>query len=276
MAWELFDVTRTRHVGDWTKYLPDDLERKSKVLLKLTHIHPLVRTVRVLLTRRRTPEVLGTFAKCLEKLTSVTKLEITHAHTAMTTHLKNAFEGYTFPSIRTAILPAQAHNVLRCCTGVRSVTVNDMNHECSKLITAIGAACPAVEEVVDFHLDTGNNLKSLIKGAPNLRSIHLQHPPSKDTITSLKPFKKLKQLGATKYLKDTRTFTVKDPPVPLTFEAVLKFRDVQDFIVAAGEFLKERGGGRIVIDHRLLDQTSSSPNTQVVLSPYWTHTVSVE
>ncbi len=132
MAWELFDVTRTRRIGgqlasyclhcggsqdfaDWTKYLPNDL------LLELMHIHPLVRSghfthesleiskapfrnVRVRLTRRRTPEVLGAFAKCLEKLTSVTKLEITHAHTSMTTHLKNAFEGYTFPSIRTVIL----------------------------------------------------------------------------------------------------------------------------------------------------------------------------
>ncbi len=77
----------------------------------------------------------------------------------MTTHLKNAFEGYTFPSIRTVILPPQAYNVLPSCTGVRSVTVNANNHECSKLITAIGAACPAVEKVVYFPLDD-KSLKS--------------------------------------------------------------------------------------------------------------------
>ncbi|KAF9025971.1 hypothetical protein BDZ89DRAFT_52620 [Hymenopellis radicata] len=169
MTWSVFEVVRSRYPGDWSKGLADDLERKSNVLIQLTHLHPLVHTVRVILTRRRSEQVLPAFAACLFRLTSVTKLVVAKAHTAMTTHLKEGFDGYTFRHIREIELPTQAHNVLRCCPEVRIVTANEFtNMESSKLISAIRAVCPRVEEVKDFQLDL-KQLKSLSKAAPNLR-----------------------------------------------------------------------------------------------------------
>ncbi len=74
----------------------------------------------------------------------------------MTTNLKEGFDGYTFRHIREIELPTRAHNVLRCCPEVRIVIANDTeprNTKSSKLISAIRAMCPHVEEVSRFELD---------------------------------------------------------------------------------------------------------------------------
>lgn len=240
------------------------------MLSRLTHVQPLVKTVRVILTRRRTEEVLTAFADCLDKLTSVTTLEITHAHTAMTSHLKRGFEGHTYPSIRSAILPTQAHNVLRCCTGVMSVTANDMNHECSKLITAMSSSCKHVEEVNDFQLN-GNNLKNLLKAAPNLTSMQFGHLPDKDTFDKLKSFKLLKHITGTAarhWCGDSA------PPTPEKLQDVLKQEEVLAFVSAAKSFLKDRKGATLVLDHRR-DSSSSKPDVKPVELVIWSHSVAL-
>ena len=71
-----------------------------------------------------------------------------HAHSQMTTALKNAFEGKHYPQIRTIILPSCAHNVLRACPGVVEVICSD--HDGSKLLTAIAKECRNVEVLEGF------------------------------------------------------------------------------------------------------------------------------
>jgi hypothetical protein len=56
----------------------------------------------------------------------------------MTTPIRNAFEGKSFPTVRTVIMPSCAHEILRCCPEVEDVTCNE--DDGSKLIGALVAA----------------------------------------------------------------------------------------------------------------------------------------
>lgn len=99
--------------------------------------------VTVTLTRFQPTNVLPPFVKLLRTLPNVHTLEIPHAHSAMTTALKGAFEGNAFSSIEKIVLPSCAHEILRCCPSIREVTcVEDdgarligalTRGECSKL-----------------------------------------------------------------------------------------------------------------------------------------------
>lgn len=106
---------------------------------------PPGRIVNVVLTRCASDEVLPSFARCLEALPNAHTLQVLRAHTQMTTHLKNAFEGRSFPAIQTVILPSHAHNILRCCKEARVVICNFGDG--SKLISAIAKECKNVERL---------------------------------------------------------------------------------------------------------------------------------
>lgn len=84
-----------------------------------------LRVVTVALTRFQTSNVLPPFVRLLSALPNIHTLEISHAHSAMTKALKDAFEGNVFPSIEKVILPTCAHEILRCCPEVREVTCNE-------------------------------------------------------------------------------------------------------------------------------------------------------
>lgn len=144
----------------------------------------------VSLTRFRTDDVLPAFAKCLAKLPNLHTIQIVHAHSQMTTALKNAFEGRSFPGVRTMILPACAHEILRCCPLVEDVTCNESDG--SKIVTALCAAKASKLTSLRGVSLTDNSVKrerlpnddlvfliilplpyaGLAKTAINLRSIH--------------------------------------------------------------------------------------------------------
>jgi hypothetical protein len=84
-------------------------------------------------------------------------LQIVHAHTAITTHLKNGFEGFSLPNVRKIILPAQAHEVLRCCPEVRHVICTGW--DASKLVSAIAKCCKKVEILEGFDLNNPKIMK---------------------------------------------------------------------------------------------------------------------
>lgn len=109
------------------------------------------RYVNVVLTRFQTHSVLPAFSKCLSILPNVHTIQILHAHSAMTTALKDAFRGHTFPSVKTIFLPEQAHEVLRCCPNLRKVVC--IQGSGSKLVTAIAKAAKHVEELENFRVD---------------------------------------------------------------------------------------------------------------------------
>jgi len=75
---------------------------------------------------------------CLAALPNLHTIQVVHAHSQMTTAIKNAFEGHKFPSVRTVIMPSCAHEILRCCPGVEDLTCNE--DDGSKLIGALTAA----------------------------------------------------------------------------------------------------------------------------------------
>ena len=109
------------------------------------NVHAPPRIATVTLTRCSTSTVLNAFTKCLALLPNLRTLQIVHTHSQMTTTLKNHFEGKSFPQIRNIILPSCAHNILRACPGVTSVTCNE--DDGSKLVSAIRASCKGVVHV---------------------------------------------------------------------------------------------------------------------------------
>ena len=63
----------------------------------------------------------------------------------MATLLRDAFENVTLPQIRTIILPACAHNVLRSCPNIQDLTCNE--EDGSKLVSAMAKSSRNVEVV---------------------------------------------------------------------------------------------------------------------------------
>ena len=74
-------------------------------------------------------------------------MEIYYVHPNITTAIKNAFKGCSLPSVETAVLPAAAHDILRCCPNVRDVTCNGNVERVNMICGAIVAKCPKVERV---------------------------------------------------------------------------------------------------------------------------------
>ena len=108
-------------------------------------------TVNVVLTRCSAKTVLLAFARCIEILPNLHTLQILRAHTQMTTHLKKVFEGRSFPSIRTVVLPTHAHEILRCCKNARVVICN--HGDGSQLLTAMAQGNKKVEKLEGFMPD---------------------------------------------------------------------------------------------------------------------------
>ncbi|KAG8720875.1 hypothetical protein FRC09_008842 [Ceratobasidium sp. 395] len=136
LLWERFEVCMiSSGGGSWYREIGQKMERTSEGMLRSEHLWPYVRIVTVTLTRYKTDVVLPPFVKMLQLLPNVHTLQIPHAHSAMTTALKDAFKGSTFPSIRTVIMPNCAHEILRCCPGVESVTCNE--DDGGKLVSAL-------------------------------------------------------------------------------------------------------------------------------------------
>ena len=106
------------------------------------------RVVTVSLTRYSVDTILPAFANCLSHLPNLHTLRVCHAHSQMTTALKDAFHSKRYPQMRTIIVPSCAHNILRACPNVVDVTCNE--DDGSKLLTAITKECKKVEILDGF------------------------------------------------------------------------------------------------------------------------------
>lgn len=161
--YEQVEACVCRGVRVWYKQLAERLEKTSWMLIENPHLAIHVqyvycrvhdrdkrlmhrfRTVTVSLTRCSTATVLPAFAACLTALPNLHTLRIMHAHSQMTTALKNAFENITLPQIRTIILPSCAHNILRSCPNIQDLTCNE--EDGSKLISAMAKSSRNVEVI---------------------------------------------------------------------------------------------------------------------------------
>jgi len=184
--WERVEACVLYNQDAWYAQVGRLLEKRSLLLLRNTNLAEHVQVFTVSLTRFQTDTVLPIFAKCLASLPNLHTLEVVHAHSQMTTALKNAFSSYSYPSIRKIILPTCAHNILRSCPGVRDVTCNE--DDGGKLITAIIASCPKVERIARIYKES--MMLRLAKAIPNLNEIQLVRSLP-GGITQLKIFKQL-------------------------------------------------------------------------------------
>ena len=75
------------------------------VLVFLANGFVPTRVITICLTRCKDKVVMPLFASCLSMLPNLHTLQIVHAHSQMTTALKNAFENKSYPQIRTIIFP---------------------------------------------------------------------------------------------------------------------------------------------------------------------------
>lgn len=104
---------------------------------------PGISVANVRLNKKAADTTLPSFARCLESLSNLRILHILDVHHQLTTPIKKAFEGHTFPQIRTVILPVVAHNLLRCCPEVKEVTCT--SGDCQLVLSTIAKSCKKVE-----------------------------------------------------------------------------------------------------------------------------------
>ncbi|KAK1229626.1 hypothetical protein PQX77_007294 [Marasmius sp. AFHP31] len=176
LQWEQLDLCAYPHErgygGSWYLTITKKTERVSEGLLNSPDLASYVRIINVALTRCSPKTVLPAFARCIQALPNLHTLQVVHAHTQITSFIKNGFEGFSFPQIRTVIIPPQAHNLLLSCPEVRRV-VCDCWVDSQKLVAPIVKICKKVERLEGMEM-TMTTLKRLVKSASNLKYLDLQ------------------------------------------------------------------------------------------------------
>ncbi|KAF9239080.1 hypothetical protein BU15DRAFT_74771 [Melanogaster broomeanus] len=185
MAWRRIEICGAgpTHRVSFYSVVGKALRASTSVLTGCPHLRPLIQTVTVVFTRYRTAELLPAFAECLTSLPNLTLIQVVHAHSQMTTALKNAFEGKRFPSVRKLVLPSCAHEVLRCCPNVEEVTCNEGDGS-----TIIGAIIKGNCKKVQVLIGINAPLKRLVKFLPNLRHVSVEDRSHLMVIDSLSCF----------------------------------------------------------------------------------------
>ncbi|KAH7922308.1 hypothetical protein BV22DRAFT_1037638 [Leucogyrophana mollusca] len=166
LAWRRFEVCTAPPSTSFYRVLGEAMKTKMSCLGEATHLLPLLQTVTVGLTRYQVADIIPAFARCLASMPNLHTVEVVHAHSQMTTALKQAFEGRTFPTVRKIVLPSCAHEILRCCSGVEDVACNEDSG--STIIGAIVKGnCTDVRKLIGISAP----IKRLVKVIPNLRII---------------------------------------------------------------------------------------------------------
>jgi hypothetical protein len=126
----------------------------------------------VTLSGRSVEPVIPIFVKCLENLPNIHTIQI-YALVG-----EQLFEGRPLPTVRTAILPDNAHQILRMCPEVRKVICNEGHGY--ELVSAIATGCKHVEVLEGiifpscFHLHE----KSIIVGRTSTLTCKIWRSPS--------------------------------------------------------------------------------------------------
>ncbi|KAI0790818.1 hypothetical protein C8Q75DRAFT_806198 [Abortiporus biennis] len=174
--WERIEVCYVEQEKDviFFKVVSRNLERISRGLMKTPEIAKLVKIFTVTLTRCSTDTTLSPFVWCLRNLPNLHTLQVLHAHSQMTTALKNAFSNVNLSQIRTLILPNCAHNILRSCDGARNVTCNE--HDGGRFLNAIHDSSIDVQSLRNIGASDAL-LKRLPKSVPTLEVISVDIRP---------------------------------------------------------------------------------------------------
>ncbi|EDR02172.1 uncharacterized protein LACBIDRAFT_309861 [Laccaria bicolor S238N-H82] len=192
LLWERVEVCTARSQkteAAWNLWLARSLERKSKGLAQNPQYASHVRCLNVILPRCSTATVLPAYVSCLQALPNLHTLSVLSIYTGkMTSSLKSAFEGRTFPSVQTVVVPDHVHNVLRSCPEVRRVICNFGSG--TALVKAIAKDCKKVEVIEDFHTDE-KMMKQIVNAAPNLRTARFPCSISPAALLLLSPLKNL-------------------------------------------------------------------------------------
>ncbi|KIM47668.1 hypothetical protein M413DRAFT_62699 [Hebeloma cylindrosporum] len=173
------------------KHVGDALIRKCNGLSQNSELSSFIRTVNIVFTRYQSATLIPTFSAFLQSLPHLHTLHVLHAHTQMTTALKNGFENVTLPNIKTLIIPGYCHEILKRCP--RATTVWCIRDDGSKLVGVIAKHCKEVEEMRGFSSHE-TLLKRIIKAAPKLRIFEVSEGATKDEIKHLSSCKNLQTL----------------------------------------------------------------------------------
>jgi hypothetical protein len=118
------------------------------------------RTIRLVLTRYQSTVIIPKFSSLLSlsSLQNLHTLQVFHAHSQMTTAIKDSLQGVELSQIRTLIIPGHCHEILKCCPEVTKVWCN--RGDGSKLVTIIAKYNKKVQEMRGFSTD-----EKLVKSA---------------------------------------------------------------------------------------------------------------
>lgn len=117
-----------------------------------------------MLSKHRLGEALASFAKCLSVCVNLRVINVHFAQAETTTDVKLAFEGLTFPTVETVILPSQTHHLMRCCPNVKRVACHQGDG--GQIISAMQKTCKSVEVISGIRSD-----RSLVESkASNFKS----------------------------------------------------------------------------------------------------------
>jgi len=109
------------------------------------------RTVNVVLTRFNMEKTLALLTACLSLMPNLHTLHVLDANPQMTNIIKCAFDGLVLSNVRTVIIPATCHELLKSCPNVERVWCTQGSG--SKLVTVINKFCRYVTEVRGFRCE---------------------------------------------------------------------------------------------------------------------------
>ncbi|KIJ07853.1 hypothetical protein PAXINDRAFT_102780 [Paxillus involutus ATCC 200175] len=183
MAWRRIEICAAGPGRTITffRVVGEVMKANMNVLKDCPHLWPLIQTVTVALTRYQASTIVPALAEGLASLPNVSVIEVVHAHSHMTTAIKNGFEGKRFPSVRKMILPSHAHEMLRCCPNVEEVICNEYDGS-----TIVGAIVKGDCKQVRVLKGVSAPLKRLVKILPNLN--HVSVSSNSKHISSLASF----------------------------------------------------------------------------------------
>jgi hypothetical protein len=101
------------------------------------------RIVTVTLVPLGAPVTLDTFARCLSVLPNLHTIEIVHAkRKRMGNLIRQAFEGRTYPTVRTLTIPHNASGILRSCLEVERISCTGIHYQTRLISAMIRDGCP--------------------------------------------------------------------------------------------------------------------------------------
>jgi len=170
LYWECLNVCTNRFGGATHLHLATSLEAKSIGLCNRPDLADFVRVANIVLTKSTLETLLPEFGRCLAKLRNLHTLQLIHTCLTLPSFTGRYLPTLGFPSLRTVILPAHAHDFLRQCPGVRTVVCTD--GDANKLVLALRRGEGKVEVLKGFFVDV-EHMADLARYAPNLRHIEI-------------------------------------------------------------------------------------------------------